>query len=320
MHPIMADSTINPQHLLGLDGLAAETITSILDRAESFLQIVKDQNAKKDAIDPKPTGRIAANVFFENSTRTRVSFTVAAKRLGIETIDLLGSTSSTSKGETALDTVRNLEAMGIDTFVIRTNKAGLPYAIAKHVRPTSRIINAGDGRHEHPTQGLLDLLTLRQSLASLQGKTVGIVGDIRNSRVARSATFGLTALGCNVTLIGPTALVPDCLANLSNGHGQVHVERDLDSAISKLDTIMMLRVQFEREAGSAISSVGEYRARYCLTRSRAAKLPEHAVVLHPGPINRGLEIESSVADDPDRSVILQQVTNGVAVRMAVLAG
>lgn len=263
-------------------------------------------------------GRIVANLFLENSTRTRISFTVAALRLGATTVDLLGSTSSVSKGESLTDTARNIAAMGIDAIVVRCGASGGAHLIAQHVDVP--VINAGDGTCEHPTQGLLDTLALTQSMGThdLQGRSIGIVGDIGNSRVARSAAYALTALGADVVMIGPPGLVSPSFEYLTQGcagedRGQVYVGHDFDAAIPALDGVMMLRVQFER--GAAITS--DYSAQYGLTVARAARLPAHAIVLHPGPVNRGLEIEPEVADGP-RSVIMQQVSCGVAARMAVL--
>lgn len=300
--------------LLALDGLTAEEITFLLDRAAALLPVVRGDVPPHDSL----RHRLIANLFFEDSTRTRASFTVAAKRLGADVIDFGPAGSSRSKGESLLDTARNLRAMGIDAIVIRSSASGEPQQLAQRI--DLPVINAGDGRHEHPTQGLLDLLTLRASLRTLNGAHIAIVGDLANSRVARSATHGLTTLGAHVHLIGPAALAPKTFERFGDGRaGSVSVERDFDAVLPEMDAVMMLRVQFERDAGGAIASIDDYRAGYALTISRAKRMKGGAVILHPGPINRGLELDSAVADDPERSVILDQVTHGVAVRMAVLA-
>ena len=239
---------------------------------------------------------------------------MAARRLGAETIDLPAAASSLSKGESLLDTALNVEAMGADALVVRCPQAGTPRQIASAVGCS--VINAGDGRHEHPTQALLDIFTLRRRWGDCAGRTVAIVGDIANSRVARSNLHGLTTLGADVLLVGPPTLVPRSMEGIGVGPGRVSVGHDLDAVLAEVDAIMMLRVQRERRTGSPIE---DYRAGYGLTVERAARLRPEAPVLHPGPMNRGVEIDSEVADDPARSVILEQVTNGVAVRMAVLA-
>lgn len=299
--------------LLALDGLTAEEITFLLDRAEAYLPIVRGDEAPLETL----RHRFIANLFFEDSTRTRASFTIAAKRLGAEVIDFGPAGSSRSKGESLLDTARNLRAMGVEAIVIRSSASGEPQQLARRI--DLPIVNAGDGRHEHPTQGLLDLLTLRASLRTLSGAHIAIVGDLANSRVARSATHGLTTLGAHVHLIGPTALAPTAFERFGDDRaGSVSVERDFDAVLPEMDAVMMLRVQFEREAGGAIASIDDYRAGYAMTLARAKRMKPGAVILHPGPINRGLELDSVVADDPERSVILNQVMHGVAVRMAVL--
>ncbi|MCH8824362.1 MAG: aspartate carbamoyltransferase catalytic subunit [Planctomycetes bacterium] len=299
------------RHLLSLESLSADEILLLLEVASSFTEAAAGRVTPSTKLD----GKIIANLFFEDSTRTRSSFTVAATRLSAQTLDLVGSTSSVSKGESLIDTARTIEAMGVDLLVVRTREAGAPAQIAREVECS--VINAGDGSHEHPTQGLLDLLTIQQRFGNdLTGKTIAIVGDVLNSRVARSAIHGLTKLGVNVHLVGPTNLVPKTFEQIATGPGSVEVSYDLDAVLPSLDAIMMLRVQFERQRGNAITS--DYRSQYALTVDRARKLPPDAIVMHPGPMNRGLEIDSEVADDPDRSVIFQQVSNGVAVRMAVL--
>ena len=299
------------RHLLSLESLSADEILLLLEVASSFTEAAAGRETPSTTLD----GKIIANLFFEDSTRTRSSFSIAAKRLAAQTIDLVGSTSSVNKGESLIDTAKTIEAMGVDLLVIRTRDAGAPTQIAREVECS--VINAGDGSHEHPTQGLLDLLTIQQRFGNdLSGKTVAIVGDILNSRVARSAIHGLTKLGVNVHLVGPTNLVPKTFEQIATGPGRVEVSYDLDAVLPSLDAIMMLRVQFERQRSNAITS--DYRCQYALTVDRAYKLPPDAIVMHPGPMNRGLEIDSEVADDPDRSVIFQQVSNGVAVRMAAL--
>lgn len=310
---IVANRSTTPRGLLALDGLSAADITDFLDQAEALRPVVLGDVPPLDTL----RGTLIANLFFEDSTRTRAGFTVAAHRLGASVIDFGSSGSSRSKGETLLDTALNLRAMGIAAFVIRTSAAGEPAQLAKRI--DLPVINAGDGRHEHPTQGLLDLLTLRRHLGPLAGKRIAIVGDLANSRVARSALHGLTMLGAHVVLIGPPTLVPKAFTTFAAGRpGTVTLGGDIDDILPEVNAVIMLRVQFEREAGSAIGSLEDYRAGYALTRARADQLQPGAIVMHPGPINRGLEIDSDVVDDPARSVILDQVTNGIAVRMAVL--
>jgi aspartate carbamoyltransferase catalytic subunit len=315
--PRMAVANLNGRHLLALEGLSAGALTEILDSADGLRESASGRGARLDLL----AGRTIANLFFEDSTRTRCSFTMAARRLGADTLDLTASGSSVKKGETIVDTALNIQAMGVHAFVVRASASGGPHMIAKAVQVP--VINAGDGKHEHPTQGLLDLLTMRQRLGDVRGKTIAIVGDIANSRVARSNVHGLSALGANVLLIGPPTLVPKSFERIvdkgAGGAGTVQVLHDLDEVLESLDAIMMLRVQFERAGEGPPLITGDYREFYGLTAERAAKLPPHAIVMHPGPMNRGLEIDSEVADDPKRSVILEQVTNGVAVRMAVLA-
>ncbi|MEM7227700.1 MAG: aspartate carbamoyltransferase catalytic subunit [Planctomycetota bacterium] len=305
----MAVST-SCRHLLGLDGLPVDTMRALFDRAEHWLPIAKGDAPPVDLL----RGSIVANVFLEDSTRTRLSFTIAAQRLGAATVDLTGSGSSVSKGESLLDTAMNVAAMGVNAMVVRCTPAGGPMQIADHV--TMPVINAGDGAHEHPTQGLLDVFTMKQRFGTIDHLRVAIVGDIASSRVARSNMHALTSVGAHVILVGPPELVPDDLASITDGPGTVEIAHDLDSVLSQVDVIMMLRVQFERHEGKALSP--DYRNRFGLTAARADQLPESAIVMHPGPMNRGLEIESDVAHDPVRSVILDQVTHGVAMRMAVL--
>jgi aspartate carbamoyltransferase catalytic subunit len=300
-----------PRHLLQLEGLSASELTELLDRAEAYLPVATGQAPPLRDLE----GRLVANLFFEDSTRTRLSFEAATARLGGRSLALQGSGSSASKGETFLDTGLNVEALGVDALVVRTDLSGGPALLAKHVR--CAVINAGDGRHEHPTQGLLDCLTIRRALGGIQGATVAIVGDIANSRVARSALHALTTLGATVRLIGPPTLLPRSFAAVATHADRVQIAHDLDSNLRDLDVIMMLRVQLERAAGGGIAS--DYRLHYGLTRERATHLPAACIVMHPGPVNRGVEVDDDVADDGRRSQILRQVTHGVAVRMAVLA-
>jgi len=302
-------SAVSSPHFLGLDGVPAETIAALLDRADELLPITKGAAPPLETL----KGETVGNVFFENSTRTRCSFTFAGWKLGAQVLDISAPISSVQKGETLLDTCRNLKALGCTIFVIRTHQAGGPHAVSRDLG--APVINAGDGRHEHPTQGLLDMMTIRQRLGRISGLHVAIVGDIAGSRVSRSATFGLTTLGARVTFVGPPRLAPRALESLSE---HVRVERDFDRVIPEVDAIMMLRVQFERDSGKAIASIEEYKARYQLNMDRVSKMRERAIILHPGPINRGLEITSDAADHAERSAIMDQVTNGVAVRMAVL--
>lgn len=306
----MVTTTRDQLHLLGLEGLSRAEILEWLDFAEGFLDIARGSAPPQESLN----GKIVANLFFEDSTRTRGSFTIAAKRLGADCIDLSGSGSSVSKGESIVDTALTVEAMGVDAIVLRAKPSGAPHLVARAVRIP--VINAGDGRHEHPTQGLLDLLTMRRHLGELKGKTIAIVGDIINSRVARSNLHGLTTLGAQVHLIGPPSLAPASFEKIVAGPGRVIVSHDLDAVLDDVDAIMMLRVQFERQGVGGISD--DYRRLYGLSAQRAARLRPEAIIMHPGPMNRGLEIDGEVADDPERSVIREQVTNGVAVRMAVL--
>ncbi len=299
------------RHRLALAGMPRERIEAILDLAESLASVASGESPPLDVA----TGRIVANLFFEDSTRTRSSFTIAARRLGADTVDVSGHGSSISKGETFLDTARNLEAMGVAALVIRSPSSGTAVQVARAV--ACPVVNAGDGRHEHPTQGLLDALTLRQQFGDLTGRRIAIVGDIANSRVARSNLHGLTTLGADVLLVGPPALVPAAFDGIAAGPGRVAIGHDLDAVLEDVDAIMMLRIQRERQAGDAIAP--DYRRHYGLTVERAGRLRPGTVVMHPGPMNRGLEIDGEVADDPERSVILRQVANAVAVRMAVLA-
>ena len=304
------DLSSDSRDFLAIEGLPLSDLRALLDSAERLLPAAIGETHAQ----PQLHGRVIGNLFFEDSTRTRVSFEIAAKRLGADVVNLGSSGSSTSKGETLVDSARNIEAMGVDAIVVRTSISGGALLVAKNV--SCPVINAGDGRHEHPTQALLDTLILRMRLKELSGVRVAIVGDIANSRVARSTTHALVALGAHVIAIGPPALVPPWFGRLANGPGTITISHDLDSIISEIDAIMMLRVQLERAVGSSIAS--DYRSTYGLTAARAARLRAGIPVMHPGPVNRGVEIDDSVADDPNLSVIMAQVSCGVAARMAVL--
>lgn len=295
---------------LQIEGLSRAELTALLDAAASNLPIAEQRHPRKDLLQ----GRVVANIFLEDSTRTRCSFETAVHRLGGQVFTLGASGTSASKGEGLLDTALNVEAMGVSAIVLRTAISGAAHQVARRVRIP--VINAGDGRHEHPTQGLLDLVTLRESLGSLEGRKVGIVGDIANSRVAHSAIHGLTILGCHVVLIGPPVLVPSVQAQIVARPDLVSINQEIDSIIHDLDAIMLLRIQVER--GSSNGVAADYRTMYGLTPDRASKLRSDAVVLHPGPINRGVEIDDAVADEHGGVRILRQVTHGVAARMAVL--
>lgn len=290
--------------MLGLGGAGAGLIRGLLRRAGQF----------RDDADHRVEGRgVVANLFFEDSTRTRLSFSVAARRLGLDVVDLTSAGSSMSKGESILDTARTVAAMGVAVLVVRSKQAGVPKMIADAVE--CPIINAGDGRHEHPTQGLLDIYTLAEAHGrldgfDLSGLHVAIVGDVVNSRVARSDVAGMTALGARVTCVGPPELVPVSMETLGCG-----VADDLDGLIESVDAVVMLRVQ--RERGAEIGSIETYHRRYAMTVDRLGRMKPGAIVMHPGPMNRGVEIDHDVAES-GRSVVLRQVTNGVRVRMAVL--
>ncbi|MHC4882390.1 MAG: aspartate carbamoyltransferase catalytic subunit [Planctomycetota bacterium] len=294
------------KHLIGLSDLSREEIEFILDTAKGFEEF-STRSIKKA---PTLRGKVIVNMFFEDSTRTRNSFTLAASRLSADVIEFTKKSSSVSKGETLIDTARNLEAMGIDIVVIRHSAGGAPKLLSRSINAC--VVNAGDGYHEHPTQGLLDVYTIRQVRGSLDGLKIGIVGDIAHSRVARSDIYAMTKLGAEVTLIGPPTLMPASVKDLP-----VKVSYSLDDVIEELDVINMLRIQFERLGGNPFPSVREYSHYFGLTVDRMKRAKPDIIVMHPGPMNRGLEIESEVADGPN-SVILKQVANGLAVRMAVL--
>jgi len=294
------------KHLLGLMELSAEEITYILDTAKGFEQI-STRSVKKA---PPLRGKVVVNLFFEDSTRTRNSFTLAANRLSADVIEFTKKDSSVSKGETLLDTARNLEAMGIDIVVIRHSAGGAATLLSRNINAC--VVNAGDGFCEHPTQGLLDVYTIRKIKGTLEGLKIAIVGDIAHSRVARSDMWAMTKLGAEVIFVGPPTLIPAQAKKLP-----VSVSYSLDEVIEKVDVINMLRIQFERLGGNPFPSIREYSHYFGLTVERMKRAKPDMLVMHPGPINRGLEMESEVADGTN-SVILDQVTNGLAVRMAVL--
>jgi len=301
-------------HLLTLEGLPAPIIAHILDTADPFVSIAEREVKKV----PLLRGKAVFNLFFENSTRTRTTFEIAAKRLSADVINLNIGVSSSSKGETLLDTVDNLVAMDADIFVVRHAQSGAPHLIAQHLTAKHathvHVINAGDGRHAHPTQGLLDLYTIRHYKKELHGLTVAIVGDILHSRVARSLIHGLTTLGVpEVRVIGPKTLLPASVEAMG-----VRVFHDMREGLAGCDVVAMLRLQGERMNGALLPSGGEFYKQYGLTTEKLALAKPDAIVMHPGPMNRGVEIESAVADGA-RSVILPQVTFGIAVRMAVMS-
>ena len=297
-------------HLLSIEGLPQSVITHILDTAGSFLS-VNDREVKKV---PLLRGKSVFNLFFENSTRTRTTFEIAAKRLSADVINLDIARSSAAKGESLLDTIANLSAMHADMFVVRHGESGAPYLIAQHCAPHVHVVNAGDGRHAHPTQGLLDMYTIRHFKRDFRQLTVAIVGDIVHSRVARSDIHALTTLGVpEIRAVGPKTLVPGDLKEMG-----VRVCHDMAEGIRGADVIIMLRLQNERMNGAMLPSAGEFSKNYGLTPEKLALAKPDAIVMHPGPINRGVEIDSAVADGA-QSVILPQVTFGIAVRMAVMS-
>lgn len=293
-------------HLLGLEGLDREVITEILDSAEVFLEVLERPIPRV----PSLRGVTVANLFFEPSTRTRISFELAEKRLSADVVNFSSGDSSMSKGETMLDTARNIEAMKVDVVVIRHFAQGTPHFLAERIN--AAVINAGDGSHEHPTQGLLDMLTLRHQVGRLEGLKVLILGDIAHSRVARSNVWGLRTMGAEVTLCGPATLMPREIEKMN-----ANVSYDLDDGLAWCDAVIVLRLQLERQKDGLIPSLRDYQRTFGLTRRRLEKADGEKIIMHPGPINRGVEIDSDVADGPG-SVILRQVTSGVAVRMAVL--
>ena len=294
------------KHLLSINQLERGDIVRILETAASFREVGTRLIKKVPAL----RGRTVVNLFYENSTRTRISFELAAKRLSADVINFSTSGSSVAKGESLKDTALTLQAMGADAIVIRHSSSGAPHILTKWV--SASVLNAGDGTHEHPTQALLDLLTMNDHFASLEGLRVAIVGDIRHSRVARSLTFALGKMGGGVTLVGPPTLIPP-----ESPAWGADVSHDFDAVLPKLDVCYMLRVQRERQRQQLFPSIREYSKLFGLTRARVGALPDRALVMHPGPMNRGVEIASDVADLP-RSVITDQVTNGIAVRMSLL--
>ncbi|MEP7069770.1 MAG: aspartate carbamoyltransferase catalytic subunit [Usitatibacter sp.] len=298
------------KHLLTTEGLPAELIRHILDTADQFVS-VSEREVKKV---PILRGKSIFNVFFESSTRTRTTFEIAAKRLSADVINLNVGASSTSKGETLLDTVFNLQAMDADMFIVRHSQSGAPHLIARHVKPGIAVINAGDGRHAHPTQGLLDMYTIRHYKRDFSALAVAIVGDVTHSRVARSQIHALKTLGVpDLRVIGPKTLIPAAVERLG-----VRVFHDMAEGIKDCDVVIMLRLQNERMNGALLPSAGEFFKCYGLTAEKLARAKPDAIVMHPGPMNRGVEIDSPVADGR-QSVILPQVTFGIAVRMAVMS-
>ncbi|HEV8622591.1 MAG TPA: aspartate carbamoyltransferase catalytic subunit [Actinomycetota bacterium] len=294
------------KHLLSINDVSAEDVVRVLDTAESFREVGTRVIKKVPAL----RGRTVVNLFYENSTRTRISFELAAKRLSADVINFSTSGSSVSKGESLKDTALTLQAMGADAIVIRHSSSGSPYTLTKWVKGS--VLNAGDGTHEHPTQALLDLYTIREKLGRFGGLRAAIVGDVLHSRVARSLSFGLVKMGTEVTLVGPPTLIPPDAPAWG-----VQVSYDIEGVLPKLDVCYMLRVQRERQRQQYFPSVREYSRLFGLTRDRVAMLPEGCLIMHPGPMNRGVEIDSDVADLP-QAVIEEQVTNGIAVRMSLL--
>ena len=294
------------KHLLSIDDVTAEDIVRILDTAESFREVGTRVIKKVPAL----RGRTVVNLFYEDSTRTRISFELAAKRLSADVINFSTGGSSVAKGESLKDTALTLQAMGADAVVIRHSSSGSPHQLTKWIKGS--VLNAGDGTHEHPTQALLDLYTIRERLGRLEGLRVAIIGDVMHSRVARSLTHGLVKMGSEVTLIGPPTLIPPDAPAWGS-----QVSHDIESVLPKLDVCYVLRVQRERQRVQYFPSVREYSRLFGLTRARVSMLPEGTLIMHPGPMNRGVEIDSDVADLP-QAVIEQQVTNGIAVRMSLL--
>ena len=307
---LQLDANGKLRHFLTIEGLKQQHLTDILDLAESFAN-VSGQSVKKV---PLLRGKTIINLFFETSTRTRTTFELAASRLSADVQSINIATSATSKGESLLDMLHNLEAMHCDLFVVRHADSGAANFIAKHVAPHVSVINAGDGRHAHPTQAMLDMFTIRRHKREFHTLKVAIVGDILHSRVARSQIHALNTLGVGeLRVVGPKTLIPKAFANMG-----VHIFHDMRQGLKDVDVVIMLRLQKERMRGALLPSEGEYFQRYGLTEEKLAAAKPDAIVMHPGPINRGVEIASSVADGP-QSVILEQVSNGLAVRMAVMS-
>jgi aspartate carbamoyltransferase catalytic subunit len=296
----------NRRHLLDTESLSVEEITTILDTADQFKQITDQSRQTLSVL----SNQIVANVFFEDSTRTRTSFGLAARRLGAQVVEFSASSSSLSKGETLIDTAKTIEAMHVDLMVVRHRTPGTPQLLAQNI--DCALINAGDGPHEHPTQGLLDVLTIRQRRGSLEGLTIALVGDINHSRTARSNIWALKKLGAHVIVCGPSTLVSPLWESLG-----VEVSYDFDEVIPRCDVLNLLRIQFERQYTRPFPSVREYALLYAMNKERMKRAKDDILIMAPGPINRGVEITPDVADGP-HSVILDQVTNGIAVRMAVL--
>lgn len=294
------------RHLLTTEGLERAELESYLDDADEFVEVLQRPIPKVPAL----RGKTVATMFFESSTRTKMSFEKAAKALSADTMSFAPGTSALKKGESLKDTILTIKAMGVDCMVVRHSDTGAAWRVAEWAEIP--VINGGDGQHQHPTQGLLDCLTLRRHFGTLDGLRIGIVGDIRHSRVARSDIFAMTALGAEVTLVSAPTLLP-----LDTTGWPVQTTSDLDDVLTELDAVYLLRVQAERGGSSVFPSYAEYRQRFGMTRERFARLKPDTVVLHPGPMIRGVEIDAAVADDP-RSLVLDQVANGVAVRMAVL--
>lgn len=300
------------KHFLSIDGLKRDLLVEILDNAESFTSLASQGRSVKKV--PLLRGKTITNLFFESSTRTRTTFELAAKRLSADVLNLNISTSATSKGESLLDTLHNLEAMHCDMFVVRHASSGAAHFIAKHCAPHISVVNAGDGSHSHPTQAMLDMLTIRQHKGDFTPLRVAIVGDILHSRVARSQILALNTLGVSeVRVIAPRTLLPYDARSLG-----VHVYHDLIEGITDVDVVIMLRLQKERMSGALLPTEDEYFNLYGLTEEKLKHAKDDVIVMHPGPINRGVEMESAVADG-DHSVILEQVSNGIAVRMAIMS-
>lgn len=298
---------LGKKDILGIQEMTVDEIDLILETAESFLEI-STRDIKKV---PTLRGKSVINLFYEASTRTRTSFEIAGKRLSADTINISASTSSVVKGETLIDTARNLEAMNPDIIVIRHSAAGAPHLLASLVKQS--IINAGDGAHEHPSQALLDMMTIKEKKGRIAGLKVALVGDIAHSRVARSNIYGLSKMGAHVVVAGPATMMPRDIEQMG-----VQAFTSIEDAIAQADVIMMLRIQLEREKHNIFPSLREYAQRYCLNRKNIRLAKDDVIVMHPGPMNRGVEISPDIADDPAYSVILDQVAKGVAVRMALL--
>ncbi|MPY95394.1 MAG: aspartate carbamoyltransferase catalytic subunit [Acidimicrobiia bacterium] len=299
------------KHLLGIAELGREGVEEVLRVADSFAEV----NARAIPKVPALRGRTVATVFFEDSTRTRLSFESAAKRLSADTLSFSAGSSSLNKGESLRDTALTIQALGVDCLVVRHRAAGVPWQLARWLHAS--VVNAGDGWHEHPTQALLDCWALRRRLGAVEGLHVAIVGDIKHSRVARSDVAALSLLGADVTLVAPSTLRPPSVDGWAPGPGRLRVTGDLDGVIGSCDVAYLLRMQLERQGEALVPTLREYTSRYGLTAERAERMAEGAVVMHPGPMNRGVEIAASVADGP-RSLVLDQVEAGVSVRMAVL--